>query len=94
MNLTLTGANAPAVAATSSRVELLYASLAAYSARISADDAAIRGLYGSRVVAAEMSDARVIGAPVGSGAQRVVYTLAPAAPVVTVPSNESPKPRR
>ena len=90
--LSLTGDDAPVVAFDGRKLTLLYANVAAYTARIATDDAAVHGLAGYRVLAAEVDEIALIGLPVGAGQQRVTYVLAPV--VAVAPITESPKPRR
>ena len=89
LSLALSGDNAPALAFDGARLTLRYADLAAYSARCSSDDAAVRALASHVVTDASVEQPRVIGAPADSGPMVVTYVLAPK-PLPT----ESPKPRR
>lgn len=91
VSLVLTGADAPDIAIDGARLTLTYATLAQYTARVAADDAAVRALPDVVAVESWLDEVACIGAPVGSGRQRVSYALAPAP---KSPVTEQPKPRR
>lgn len=72
---TLTGEDAPVVTLDGSTLTLHYASLAAYSARIHADHAAVEAI--ARITSSCVDDVPIYGLGAGSGSMRVTYSLAP-----------------